>query len=163
MLFTTKDYRSIKAGDDVLTITLERALAMLAEPKVSRGSRGKAKEPLRQIGLHPTDNEPVNIYAGPHGNYINHGKVNVSLPKEETIEGISLETAVQLLADKVPAKKRGGAAKSSTTKKKTTAKATAATKAKDTKEPAAKKKTPAKKAAAKKSATTTKKASVIKP
>jgi DNA topoisomerase I len=152
-----KDYRSIKAGDDVLTITLERALAMLAEPKVSRGSRGKAKEPLRQIGPHPADNEPVNIYAGPHGDYINHGKVNVSLPKEETIEGISLETAVQLLADKVPAKKRGGAAKSTTTKKKTT------TKAKETtKEPAAKK-TPAKKAAAKKSTTTSKKASASKP
>ena len=31
------EFRSLKAGDDVLTVTLERALELLAEPKAARG------------------------------------------------------------------------------------------------------------------------------
>jgi DNA topoisomerase I len=162
-----KDYRSLKAGDDVLTITFERALAMLAEPKATRGTRGKAKEPLRKIGLHPADEEPVNIYAGPHGDYINHGKVNVSVPKDETVEGITMETAVQLLAAKAPAKKKAAAkkttAKSTTTKtaaakktaaKETTTAKTATAKKTTAKETTAAKTTTAKKTTAKKDSTT---------
>jgi DNA topoisomerase I len=158
-----KDYRSIKAGDDVLTITLERALEMLAEPKVSRGSRGKAKEPLRQIGPHPADSEPVNIYAGPHGDYINHGKVNVSVPKDETVEGITMETAVKLLAEKVPAKKKGAAAtKTKSTAKSTATKSTAKKKAPAKAKAAPAAQEPATKTAAAKKSTATKKAATTK-
>jgi len=121
-----KDYRSIKAPDDVLTITLERALAMLAEPKRGRGGRGKTKTPLRELGAHPEDSEPVNIYEGPYGKYIKHGKINVGIPDGETVEGITLETAVKLLADKAVTKKkrttRKSTAKKTTSKKTTTAK-----------------------------------------
>jgi DNA topoisomerase-1 len=123
-----KDYRSLKAGDDVLTISLERALSLLAEPKAGRGRRTAAK-PLRELGNHPADNEPVNIYDGPYGAYIKHGKVNASLPEGQTVENITLETALEALAAKANAKKSGKsgakatAAKStSSTTKKTTAK-----------------------------------------
>jgi DNA topoisomerase I len=141
-----KEYRSLKATDDVLTVTFDRAVALLAEPKATRGSRGKAKEPLRKLGVHPTDNEPVNIFEGPYGNYINHGKVNVGIPEGETLESVSLETALGLLATKQPAKKGRGAkttAAKSTTKKTTTKKEPA------TKKVAAKKTTTKKTAAAK--------------
>jgi DNA topoisomerase I len=127
-----KEYRSLKATDDVLTVTLERALAILAEPKSTRGGK---KEPLRTIGNHPDDNEPVSIFAGPYGKYIKHGKINAGIPEGETVEGISLETALSLLVAK------GGAVKK-TPAKKTTAKKTTATKAKTT---TAKKTTAAKK------------------
>jgi DNA topoisomerase I len=128
----------------VLTVTFDRAVALLAEPKATRGGRGKVKEPLRKLGVHPTDDEPINIYEGPYGNYINHGKVNVGIPEGDTIESVSLETALGLLAAKQPAKKgrAKAGAKSKTTKKATT------------------KKTPAKKVAAKK--TTTKKVAAAK-
>lgn len=99
-----KEYRSLKAGDDVLTITLERALALLAEPKAGRGRRAAAK-PLRELGAHPTDGEPVNIYDGPYGPYIKHGKVNASLPEGQTVEAITLEVALEALAAKAGAKK----------------------------------------------------------
>jgi DNA topoisomerase I len=132
-----KEYRSLKASDDVLTVTFDRAVALLAEPKATRGGRGKVKEPLRKLGVHPTDNEPINIYEGPYGNYINHGKVNVGIPEGDTIETVSLETALSLLAAKEPAKKGRSKAGAKTTKK-TTAK-----------------KTPAKKVAAKKTTTKT--------
>ncbi|WP_017304772.1 type I DNA topoisomerase [Spirulina subsalsa] len=112
-----KDYRSIKAPDDVLTITYERALQLLAEPKRGRGaSRSKTKTPLRELGNHPDDEQAVNIYEGPYGIYVNHGKVNAGLPEGETVESITLERALQLLAEKAATKK--------TTRKKTTTKAT---------------------------------------
>lgn len=106
-----KDYRSLKAEDDVLTITYERAMELLSQPKRGRGS----KTPLRELGEHPEDKQPVNIYKGPYGNYIKHGKVNVALPEGETVESITLETALKLLAEKAGAKK-----KKTTSKKKST-------------------------------------------
>ncbi|MGC1393263.1 MAG: type I DNA topoisomerase [Coleofasciculaceae cyanobacterium] len=108
-----KDYRSLKATDDVLTITLERALELLAEPKKGRGA-GKSKKPLRELGLHPKDEEPINIYDGPYGAYVKHGKTNASLPEGQTVEDITLETALEVLAAKASTKKTS---KSSTTKK----------------------------------------------
>ncbi len=126
-----KDYRSLKVkdGDDVLTITLERALALLAQPKATRG-RKSAKKPLRELGVHPDDEQPINIYEGPYGVYFKHNKTNVKLPEGETAESMSLEKAISLLTDK-------GGTKKTTRKKKTTA-----TKAKKTtKKTATKKKT----------------------
>jgi DNA topoisomerase I len=117
-----RDYRSLKKEDDLLTITLERALELLAEPKRSRGA--SKKTPLRELGLHPEDKEPVNIYKGPYGNYIKHGKVNAGLPEGESVESITLEKALELLAEKAATKK--------TTKKKTATKKTATTSKKKT-------------------------------
>jgi DNA topoisomerase I len=129
-----RDYRSLKKEDDVLTVSLERALELIAQPKRGRGSNKKT--PLRELGAHPEDKEPVNIYQGPYGNYLKHGKVNVGLPEDETVDGITLEKALELLAEKAATK---------TTQKKTTKKATAKKKTTATKKTAAKKKTTAKK------------------
>ncbi|WP_413162947.1 type I DNA topoisomerase [Capilliphycus salinus ALCB114379] len=136
-----KDYRSIKAPDDVLTITLDRALEMLAQPKATRGSRRSAT-PLRELGAHPEDGEPVNVYNGPYGPYVKHGKTNASVPKEVTVEDVTLEKALEWLAAKASSgsksrkkstkstgttkkstgttKKTGGTTKSSSSRKKTT-------------------------------------------
>jgi DNA topoisomerase-1 len=101
-----KDYRSLKAEDDVLAISLERALALLAEPKKTRGGvRGNAKKPLRELGIHPQDKEPVNIYDGPYGPYVKHGKTNASIPEGDTVETLTLEKALDLLAAKSTTKK----------------------------------------------------------
>lgn len=136
-----KDFRSLKATDDILTISLERALQLLAEPKKGRGASGsKTKQPLRELGTHPEEGEPVNIYEGPYGPYIKYGKTNVSIPEGETPEGITLEKALELLAAKASTKKSTAksskSAGSSTTKKaasttkttKTTTKTTASKK-----------------------------------
>ncbi|MBW4581843.1 MAG: type I DNA topoisomerase [Tildeniella nuda ZEHNDER 1965/U140] len=143
-----KEYRSIKAGDDVLTITLDRALEMLAEPKAGRGKRGAAK-PLRELGAHPEDSEPVNIYDGPYGPYIKHGKVNASLPEGETVEAIAMTTAVEALNAKAGTKKTGRSRKASA------ASTAETTKTSTTKKTAAKKTAAAKTTTAKKAATKT--------
>ncbi|MEB3281047.1 MAG: type I DNA topoisomerase [Lyngbya sp.] len=115
-----KDYRSIKAPDDVLTITLDRALEMLAQPKATRGSRRSAT-PLRELGAHPEDGEPVNVYNGPYGPYVKHGKTNASVPKEVTVEDVTLEKALEWLAAKASSgsKSRKKSTKSTGTTKKT--------------------------------------------
>ncbi|NEQ57029.1 MAG: type I DNA topoisomerase [Moorea sp. SIO4A1] len=122
-----KDYRSLKAEDNVLTITLDRALELLAQPKRTKGgSRSKTKKPLRELGVHPKDGEPVNIYQGPYGIYVNHGKVNASLPEGTSMEELTLETALEVIAAKASSGKSGRKSSKSTTstKKKTTGKST---------------------------------------
>ncbi len=131
------------------------------EPKAGRGKRGAAK-PIRELGAHPEDGEPVNIYDGPYGPYIKHGKVNASLPEGETVEAIAMTTAVEALNAKAATKKGGRSRKASTaatdttkaTKTSSTAKKTAAKTTTGTKKTAAKKTTTKKSTTSKKASTT---------
>ena len=129
-----QDYRSLKADDDVTTITLERALELLAQPKASRSR--KQKTPLRELGPHPDDNEPVNLYQGPYGIYVQHGKVNAGLAEGQTVESLTLAEALELLAAKAGSKKktaRKTASKTTGKTTKTTSKTTGKTTSKTTK------------------------------
>jgi DNA topoisomerase I len=138
-----KDYRSIKPPDDVLTITLDRALELLSQPKAVRGS--KSTTPLKELGAHPESGELINVYDGRYGPYVKHGDINASLAKDESLENFTLQKALDLLA----AKEAAGGGKSSKSKKST--KTTAAKS-----ETAAKKTTTAKKTTAAKSETAAK-------
>lgn len=115
-----KEYRSLKSTDDVLTIDFKRAIELLAEPKKGgRGTKGKTKEPLKALGNHPADDEPVNVYDGPYGAYVKHGKTNASIPEGETVETLTLAKAVELLAAKASGgSKKTGKSKTSTRSKK---------------------------------------------
>ncbi len=116
-----KDYRSLKAADNVLTVSLERALELLAEPKKGRGaSSSKSKAALRELGMHPEEGTPVNIYDGPYGPYIKHGKINVSIPEGQSVEDITLSTALELLATKASTKKTTRKTSQSTTSRRRT-------------------------------------------
>jgi len=119
-----KDYRSLKAADNVLTVSLERALELLAEPKKGRGSSSsKSKAALRELGMHPEEDTPVNIYDGPYGPYIKHGKINVSIPEGQSVEDVTLSTALELLASKASTQKTTRKTSTSTTSRaKSTAK-----------------------------------------
>ncbi|NDJ25144.1 type I DNA topoisomerase [Nostoc sp. B(2019)] len=125
-----KDYRSLKAADNVLTISLERALELLSEPKKGRNStNSKSKAALRELGTHPEDGEPINIYDGPYGPYIKHGKTNVSIPEGQSVEDISLSEALKLLATKAStAKSTRKTSKSTSSRSKSTTKASTTTK-----------------------------------
>jgi len=134
---------------------------LVAEPKSGRGKRAAAK-PIRELGAHPVDGEPVNIYDRPYGPYIKHGKVNASLPEGETVEAIAMPTAVEALNAKAGTKKAGRSRKASTaatettkaTKASGTAKKTAAKTTTGTKKTTAKKTTTKKSTASKKASTT---------
>jgi DNA topoisomerase-1 len=111
------DFRSLAKTDDVYTVDLARALELISQPKGGRGQR-TAIEPLRTIGAHPKDGEPVNLFEGRYGPYVKHGAVNASIPKGTGPDEVTLEQAVTLLAEREaagpPAKKgargRGGRA-----------------------------------------------------
>jgi DNA topoisomerase-1 len=100
------DFRSLKAGDDPLTVTLERALQLLAEPKGVRGRR--TATPLREIGTHPTDQQPVQLFEGRYGPYVKHGDLNASLPKGADPATFPLDAAVKLLSERGKAPKGKG-------------------------------------------------------
>lgn len=124
-----KDYRSLKAADNVLAISLERALELLSEPKKGRSStNSKSKAALRELGTHPEDGETINIYDGPYGPYIKHGKTNVSIPEGQTVEDITLAEALNLLAAKASTgKSTRKTSKSTSSKSKSTAKSSTTT------------------------------------
>ncbi|MGN0063270.1 MAG: type I DNA topoisomerase [Nocardioides sp.] len=139
------DSRSLTSEDQIFDITLDQAKAIYAQPK-QRG-RAAAAAPLKELGNDPVSGNPVVVKSGRFGEYVTDGEHNATLRKDDTVEGITLERAAELLAErraKAPAKKTAKKAAKKTTAKKTTAKKAAA------------KKTTAKKSTAKKS--TTKKA-----
>ncbi|CAN5825774.1 type I DNA topoisomerase [soil metagenome] len=133
------EFRSLTPDDDVYSVSLPSALALLAQPK--RAKRGA--EPLREVGPHPGDGEPVNLFAGKFGPYVKHGAINASLPRGSDPDKLTVAEAVRLLeerAARTPARKTRGVRKAAI--KKTAAKKATARKT-------ATKKTPAKKAAKK--------------
>jgi DNA topoisomerase I len=90
------DFRSLEKTDDVYSIALDRALELLAQPK--GGRRRSQPKPLRSLGAHPSDGQPVQLMEGRYGPYVKHGKLNASLPKDMSPEEIQLEQALELLA-----------------------------------------------------------------
>jgi DNA topoisomerase-1 len=87
-------FKSVPKSDSVYDITLERALELLAAPKTSRAPEGK------HLGHHPIDNQPVQLMDGRYGPYIKHGKVNVTVPTDMDAAALTLDDAVDLLAEK---------------------------------------------------------------
>lgn len=92
-----KDYRNIPEEHDVFTIELEDALALLKEPKKGRRSRQKV---LKDLGKHPDTGEAINVLDGRYGPYVKSGKTNASLPKGVKPDDMTLEKAVELIAEK---------------------------------------------------------------
>ena len=96
-------FKSIPKDESVFDIALERAVALLKEPKAA-GGRGA----LRVLGKHPEDGQSVSLYAGRYGPYVKHGKVNATLPDKDAIATVTLEEALALLATKSKPAKKGG-------------------------------------------------------
>jgi len=118
-----KDYRSLKGDDDVLAVGLSRALELLAMPKRGRGGRTA----LKDLGKPEGSEETVQVFDGPYGLYVKHGKVNASLPEGKGADAITLAEAVELLEAKAASKKtsKRSSTRSSTAKSTTGSKAAA--------------------------------------
>jgi DNA topoisomerase-1 len=101
--------RSLATEPQLLTVTLDEALALLATPKL-RG-RAAAAPPLRELGDDPVSSKPMVIREGRFGPYVTDGETNASLRKGDSIEEITAARASELLADRrargpAPAKAR---------------------------------------------------------
>jgi DNA topoisomerase-1 len=102
-----RTYANLKEVDDVFTIGMNRAVEELAK-KASRGSARTAATPLKELGEHPTEGGPVNVMDGRYGAYVKFGKINATLPKDVKPEDVTMDMAVQLIAEKAA---KGGAKK----------------------------------------------------
>jgi DNA topoisomerase-1 len=102
-----KESRSLESEEQLLTLTLEEAKAIIAKPKERRG-RGQAKPPLKAVGADPGTGKPIVVKEGRFGPYVTDGETNASLRQGDDPAGIDLDRAIELLAErraKGPSKK----------------------------------------------------------
>ncbi len=90
------EFRSLEEGDDVFTITLERALELLVAPKKSRRQQ-MTRTVLRTLGPRPGDGIEVKLMSGRYGPYVTDGTINASLPKTADPSALTMEAALELL------------------------------------------------------------------
>jgi len=104
-----KLFKSLAPDDDVLTIGLNRAVVLLAEPRKFR--RG-APEPIKELGEHPHEGGPVKVFDGKYGPYVSHDGINATLPGDIAPAELTMDRAVDLLAER--AARTGGGKKKKT-------------------------------------------------
>ena len=92
--------RSLESEEQLFTVTLDEAKALLAEPPHRRSRRGSARGPLKELGTDPSSGKPIVLRDGRFGPYVTDGATNASLRRGDTPEGITLERAVELLAER---------------------------------------------------------------
>ncbi|MEY2766927.1 MAG: topoisomerase, partial [Actinomycetota bacterium] len=150
-----KESRSLQNEEQLLTVTIDEALALLAQPRVFGRGRAAAKPPLREFGNDPVSGKPVVGKEGRFGDYVTDGETNAGLGKGDRMEAMTNERAYELLQlrrdyiaenggpKKKPGSRAGGPAKKAAPKKSVAKKSA-------TKKSAAKKSAAKKKAAPKK-------------
>jgi DNA topoisomerase I len=102
--------RSLDSEDQLFTVTLDEARALLAQPKPrGRAARAAAAPPLRELGPDSATGKPMVLREGRFGPYVTDGETNASLRKGDTVETITPQRAIELLAERraaAPAPKR---------------------------------------------------------
>lgn len=148
-----KESRSLQNEEQILEISLEDALALLATPRTFGRGRAAAKPPLREFGTDPVSGKPVVGKEGRFGDYVTDGEVNAGLTRGDRMEAMTNERAYELLQLRREYIAENGTGKKGA-RKKSAAKKTAAKSDSTAKKPGskktAKKKATAKKAVAKK-------------
>jgi DNA topoisomerase-1 len=83
-------YGPLDRDDDVLSVGINRAVDVLAKKLAS----------VRAMGPHPSDKEPVTVRKGRFGPYVQHGQKVANLPRDLSMDDITLPQAVALLTEK---------------------------------------------------------------
>jgi len=146
------DSRTLTSEDQLFTIELDQAIEIYKQPKVRRG-RGTPKPPLKELGPDPATGRELIIKDGRFGMYITDGETNATLRRGDTVEFMTIERGLELLAGRRAWEAENGPSPKKS--KKAATKKTAATKKAETKSVMPKnviKKGTRKKAAKKKSA-----------
>ena len=91
-----KTYANIDRDDDILTIGLNRAVALIADK--AQGGRGRRPvDPGRALGDHPQKGGALVVKNGRYGPYVNHAGINATLPNDKSPDTITLDEAVALV------------------------------------------------------------------
>jgi DNA topoisomerase-1 len=90
------DSRTLTSEDQLFSIDLNEALEIYSKPKERR--RGVAKPPLKELGVDPGSEKQVIIKDGRFGMYVTDGETNATLRRGDTLEAMTLERGLELLA-----------------------------------------------------------------
>jgi DNA topoisomerase-1 len=103
--------------DEVFSVGINRAVALLAEKKAG-GGKGRfqraAPTVLKELGEHPELGGKVQVLSGRYGPYVKHGDVNATLPRAKEPAALTMDEAVQLIAERAakgPSKSKRRSAK----------------------------------------------------
>ncbi|MGD0763950.1 MAG: type I DNA topoisomerase [Roseiarcus sp.] len=95
-----KTYANLSRNDDVLTIGANRAIDLIVAKESGAGRGFGAGAGGRALGDHPTLGGAVTVKPGRFGPYVNHGKINATLPRGSDPASLTLAEAVAMLAAK---------------------------------------------------------------
>jgi len=114
-------YANLPSAEELFTVGINRAVVLLAEKKAGKAGRFQrtAATVLKELGEHPAEGGSIQVLSGRYGPYVKHGDVNATLPRGKAPEALSVEEAVQLIAERVakgPSKARGRGGRSSSNK-----------------------------------------------
>ena len=111
------DSRTLTSEDQLFSITLDEALEIYSKPKERR--RGVAKPPLKELGIDPTTQKPLIVKDGRFGMYVTDGETNATLRRGDTVEAMTIERGLELLAGRRAWEaENGGAARPKKSRKK---------------------------------------------
>ncbi len=95
------DSRSLENEEQMFTVTLDQARELFAQPKPrGRAARAAAAPPLRELGDDTATGKPIVLRDGRFGPYVTDGETNASLRKGDSAESITLQRAIELLAER---------------------------------------------------------------
>jgi len=143
------DSRTLTSEDQLFSLSLDEALEIYSKPKERR--RGVAKPPLKELGKDPATEKEVIVKDGRFGMYVTDGETNATLRRGDTLEALTIERALELLAGRRAWEAENGPSPKKSKKKAAKVKAgdSAPTLTKNTVKKAATKKKSAKKATGK--------------
>ena len=93
-----EETRSLESEEQLFTLTIDEARALLAQPKQFGRRRADAgRRRFGSSGNDPATDKPIVVKDGRFGPYVTDGETNASLRKGDTVEGITVERASELL------------------------------------------------------------------
>ncbi len=95
-----KIYANMKDFEEVFSIGMNRAVELLVEAAEKKNNKGgRASKELKVLGSHP-EGEEIKIMSGRYGDYIKWNKLNVTIPKDKSVQSLTLEDGIALLDTK---------------------------------------------------------------
>src|SRR4051812_13844973 len=99
------DTRSLESEEEIFSIGIEAAADAFTRPKTRR-RQGPSAAPLRTFGRDPVSQREISLKSGRFGPYVTDGETNASLRKGDDVDELTLERAIELLAERRAAPKR---------------------------------------------------------
>ena len=116
-------YVNVKTWDEMFEVGMNLAVELLADKRANPGRRGgqAAAKPLKELGEHPADGGAINVMEGRYGPYVKWEKINATIPKGTEPADVTMEMAVELIAERAAksGKKKAAPKKKAPPKKKT--------------------------------------------